>query len=50
MEDVDSYIGYAQYSTFEVGDASTEYRLRISGYSGTAGCKLLIHDDLVKFR
>ena len=28
---------YAQYSTFSVGDNTTEYTLTIGGYSGTAG-------------
>ncbi|XP_056015806.1 uncharacterized protein LOC125674536 isoform X2 [Ostrea edulis] len=49
MEDVDSYIGYAQYSTFEVGDASTEYRLSISGYSGTAGYDAFTYHNNMKF-
>lgn len=39
MEDIVGYYGYAQYSTFHVGDASSGYRLTVSGYSGTAGCK-----------
>ena len=28
---------YAKYSTFSIGDSSTEYTLTIAGYSGTAG-------------
>ena len=28
---------YARYSTFNIGDSSTEYTLTVSGYSGTAG-------------
>ena len=28
---------YARYSTFSLGDASTNYKIIISGYSGTAG-------------
>uniref|UniRef100_A0A1X7T159 Fibrinogen C-terminal domain-containing protein n=1 Tax=Amphimedon queenslandica TaxID=400682 RepID=A0A1X7T159_AMPQE len=37
---------YAQYSTFSIGDASTEYRLNVSGYNstGTAGDSLLYHN------
>ncbi|CAH1786344.1 unnamed protein product [Owenia fusiformis] len=31
---------YAQYSTFHVGDATDGYRLRIGGYTGTAGDSL----------
>ena len=28
---------YAEYSTFSVDDASTNYRLNVGGFSGTAG-------------
>ena len=28
---------YAQYTTFSVGDSTTEYTLTVGGYSGTAG-------------
>lgn len=28
---------YADYSTFEVGNETTEYMLTLKGYSGTAG-------------
>ena len=28
---------YANYSTFSIGDSSTEYTLTVAGYSGTAG-------------
>ena len=34
--DFDGNSSYAQYSTFSVGNDSTEYRLSVSGYSGTA--------------
>uniref|UniRef100_A0A8W8JDR1 Fibrinogen C-terminal domain-containing protein n=2 Tax=Magallana gigas TaxID=29159 RepID=A0A8W8JDR1_MAGGI len=45
MEDIVGYYGYAQYSTFHVGDASSGYRLTVSGYSGTAGYDALsIHN------
>ena len=29
--------GYAEYSTFSVDDASTNYTLTVEGFSGTAG-------------
>jgi hypothetical protein len=28
---------YALYSTFQIGDESTKYKLTVSGYSGTLG-------------
>ena len=31
---------YAQYTTFSVGDSTTEYTLTVGGYSGTAGDSL----------
>ena len=34
---------YAKYSTFNVGDESTEYVLSVSGYSGNAGDSLPIN-------
>ena len=36
----------AGYSSFSVDDASSGYRLKVSGYSGTAGDAMTIHDDL----
>ena len=39
--DFDNNSYYAQYSTFSIGDASTEYRLSVNGYSGTAGDSLI---------
>ena len=38
--DFDGNSFYAHYSTFSVGNDSTEYRLNISDYSGTAGDSL----------
>ena len=37
LEDFSGNKAYAKYSTFNVGDASTKYKLLVSGYSGTAG-------------
>ena len=34
---------YAQYSTFSVGNSTTEYTLTVGGYSGTAGDSLMYH-------
>ncbi|KAI8503378.1 hypothetical protein Bbelb_191990 [Branchiostoma belcheri] len=36
LEDWDSVVKYAKYSSFSVG-SSSNYRLSVSGYSGTAG-------------
>ena len=35
---------YANYSTFSISDGSTEYRLTVGGYSGTAGDSLAYHN------
>ena len=35
---------YANYSTFNVSDGSTEYILTVGGYSGTAGDSLAYHN------
>ena len=37
LEDVSGTRKYAEYSTFSVDDASTNYRLNVEGFSGTAG-------------
>ena len=44
IEDFDGNSSYAQYSTFSIGNDSTEYRLSVSGYSGTAGDSLTYHN------
>lgn len=31
---------YAVYDRFSVGDAKTRYKLKVEGYSGTAGRRL----------
>ena len=37
LGDFEGNTAYANYSTFNVGDGSTEYILTVGGYSGTAG-------------
>ena len=37
LGDFDGNTSYAQYTTFSVGDSTTEYTLTVGGYSGTAG-------------
>ena len=39
---------YAKYSTFYIGDSTTDYTLHVSGYSGTAGDSMTYH-HLSKF-
>ena len=36
---------YAKYSSFSVGNSSSKYRLRVSGYSGTAGDAIAASGD-----
>ena len=37
MEDFENYTAYALYEKFTVAGAADQYRLQVSGYSGTAG-------------
>ena len=37
LEDFYGNKAYAQYSTFYVGPESDKFRMKVSGYSGTAG-------------
>ena len=37
LGDFDGNTSYAQYTTFSVGNSTTEYTLTVGGYSGTAG-------------
>ncbi|OPL33193.1 hypothetical protein AM593_09328, partial [Mytilus galloprovincialis] len=37
LEDFNGDKAYAKYSTFNIGDQSTNYTLTVNGYSGTAG-------------
>ncbi len=39
-----SETAYAKYSNFKIGDYSTNYRLTISGYLGTAGDSMAYHN------
>jgi len=41
LESFANETAYAKYSSFNVGDESTKYKLSISGYTGTAGKPLL---------
>ena len=40
LGDFDGNTNYAQYTTFSVGNSTTEYTLTAGGYSGTAGDSL----------
>ena len=48
LGDFDGNTSYAQYTTFSVGNSTTEYRLTVGEYSGTAGDSLARHNG-VKF-
>ena len=44
LGDFEGNTSYATYSTFEVGNSSTEYILTVGGYSGTAGDSMHSHN------
>ncbi|XP_019853461.1 PREDICTED: ryncolin-2-like [Amphimedon queenslandica] len=44
LGDFEGNTTYANYSTFNVSDGSTEYILTVGGYSGTAGDSLAYHN------
>ena len=44
LEDWDGAAAYANYSSFQVRDASTKYRLEVTGYMGNAGDSLAAHN------
>ena len=46
LGDFDGNTSYAQYTTFSVGDSTTEYTLTVGGYSGTAGDSLAYHNGM----
>ena len=49
LGDFDGNTRYAQYTTFSVGDSTTEYTLTVVGYSGTAGDSLAWYHNGMKF-
>ena len=46
LGDFDNNTAYAQYTTFSVGNSTTEYILTVGGYSGTAGDSLAWHNGM----
>jgi len=44
LGDFDGNTAYSKYSTFRVGNSSSNYTLRVYGYSGTAGDALTAHN------
>ncbi|VDI74383.1 Hypothetical predicted protein, partial [Mytilus galloprovincialis] len=45
LEDFNGDTAYAKYSNFYIGDKSTNYKLTVNGYSGTAGDSLKGHNN-----
>ena len=45
MTSLDGNNEFARYGRFKIGDESTDYKLEISGYSGSAGDSLRIHNS-----
>uniref|UniRef100_A0A1X7TNK4 Fibrinogen C-terminal domain-containing protein n=1 Tax=Amphimedon queenslandica TaxID=400682 RepID=A0A1X7TNK4_AMPQE len=45
LGDFEGNTAYANYSTFNVNDGSTEYILTVGGYSGTAGDCMYYHNE-----
>ena len=46
LGDFDGNTSYAQYTTFSVGNSTTEYTLTVGGYSGTAGDDLAYQNGM----
>ena len=44
LEDFENETGYAKYSTFNIGDSTTDYPITVGGYSGDAGDSLIYHN------
>jgi len=41
LESFGNETAYAKYSSFNIGDESTKFKISVSGYTGTAGKSLL---------
>ena len=46
LEDFENEIRYAKYSTFNIGDTTTDYTITVGGYSGDAGDSLVYHNGM----
>ena len=44
LEDFENETRYAKYSTFNIGDSTTNYTITVGGYSGDAGDSLGYHN------
>ena len=44
LEDFENESRYAKYSTFNIGDSTTDYTITVGGYSGDAGDSLAYHN------
>ena len=44
LQDFEGNSRYAKYTSFSVGDSASKYTLTVSGYSGTAGNSLDLHN------
>ena len=45
VADFNGNMRFAKYSTFDIGDDQSKFRLTVSGYSGTAGDSLSYHNS-----
>ena len=46
LTDFEGNTAYAKYSTFNIGDSSTDYTLTVAGYSGTANDSMSINNNM----
>ena len=46
LQDFSGNKTYAKYSTFNVGDSDTKYKLLVGGYTGNAGDSLTWHNEM----
>ena len=46
LQDFSGNKTYAKYSTFNVGDSDTKYKLLVGGYTGNAGDNLTWHNEM----